>query len=317
MAEVDENKQVEVAIPADEPVTVDLGEPVSKGEQVGVDKSAPDEREAALAELRQQIEAEKSRAERERQAREQAERYAYEQETAAKTARVEVKDSNLRVILNAIEATEQAASAAERAYADAMAGADYQSAAKAQRAMAQAESQLLQLKNGKAAIEDQLQEAGKPDSGPRIDRMPRSSDPVEDMAATLTPKSAAWLRAHPDAAKNVNRLVAAHQAAVELEGIEPESPEYFAFIEGKLGIGEPVKVKDTKSSPAKAMASAPVSSSSSSSVGGRSYNGSTMTLSPAEVEFAVLNEPGMPRQKAIEVYARNKAALIREGKING
>jgi hypothetical protein len=41
-----------------------------------------------------------------------------------------------------------------------------------------------------------------------------------------------------------------------------------------------------------------------------------MTLSPQEVEFAMLAEPEMPRDKALEAYARNKAQLMREGKLN-
>ena len=41
-----------------------------------------------------------------------------------------------------------------------------------------------------------------------------------------------------------------------------------------------------------------------------------MVLSPAEVEQALLMEPDLPREKALEVYARSKQALIREGKLN-
>lgn len=321
MSEIDD-KELEVSIPADEPVTVNLGDDAPVIEKKTEPPAAPDvdEREQALAELRKQIEEERARAERERKAREQAEQYAREQEFAAKSAKVEVQDSNLRVILNAIEATEQAASGAERAYADAMAAGDYTQAAKAQRAMAQAESQLLQLKNGKSALEDRLQsqthEGRVASESPKIEKTAGRADPVEEMAAQLTPKSADWLRAHPAAANQVNKLVAAHQAAVELEGITPETPEYFAYIEGKLGFTTAKQTEKPQSAPAKAMASAPVSSSSSSGGGSRSGNGSSMTLSPAEVEFALLNEPNLPREKALETYARNKAALIREGKLS-
>lgn len=321
MSEIDD-KELEVSIPADEPVTVNLGDDAPVIEKKAETPTAPDvdEREQALAELRKQIEEERARAERERKAREQAERYAQEQEFAAKSAKVEVQDSNLRVILNAIEATEQAASGAERAYADAMAAGDYAQAAKAQRAMAQAESQLLQLKNGKSALEDRLQsqthEGRVASEAPKIEKTAGRADSVEEMAAQLTPKSAEWLRAHPSAANQVNKLVAAHQAAVELEGITPETPEYFAYIEGKLGFTTPKQTEKPQTAPAKAMASAPVSSASSSGGSSRSGNGSSMTLSPAEVEFALLNEPNLPREKALETYARNKAALIREGKLS-
>jgi hypothetical protein len=40
-----------------------------------------------------------------------------------------------------------------------------------------------------------------------------------------------------------------------------------------------------------------------------------MTLRPDEVEMAILAEPDLPRDKAIESYARNKAFLIKQGKL--
>jgi hypothetical protein len=41
-----------------------------------------------------------------------------------------------------------------------------------------------------------------------------------------------------------------------------------------------------------------------------------MTLAPSEVEVALLMEPELPRDKAIEAYARNKAVLIKQGKLS-
>jgi hypothetical protein len=41
-----------------------------------------------------------------------------------------------------------------------------------------------------------------------------------------------------------------------------------------------------------------------------------MVLSSAEVEMAILAEPELPRDKAIESYARNKAFLIKQGKLS-
>ncbi len=268
-----------------------------------------DEREETISDLKQQLEEQKAAAEAEKRARQQAEQYAREREKEVVTAKSEVEDSNLRVILNAIDATEQAAAAAERSYADAMAASDYSAASKAQRAMAQAEAQLLQLNNGKSALEERAKQPKQQGNGaaqPEIHPVEHQQDPVEVLAARLTPKSAAWVRAHPTAVRNVNRLTAAHQAAVELENIEVESPEYFAYIEQKLGMGnsdKPVR---------KAVSSAPVSSGSSSS---RPGGGNTMTLSAAEVEIAILSEPNLPRDKALESYAREKAQLIKEGKL--
>lgn len=300
MADVDEELKVQTD---DETPIVVEEEPKAKAEEP---KKEPDERESALAELKAQLEQQKIAAERERIAREQAEHYAREQAQRAEAAQTDVRDSRLGMIANAIDSTEAAASAAERAYADALAAGDYQTAAKAQRAMAQAESQLLQLRNGKSALEEQL---ARPAEGrveaPQYTPQPRNVDPLEDMASRLTPKSAAWLRANPSAASNVNKLTAAHTAAVELKGLEVESPAYFNYIEETLGIKPAQK--------AQAPASMPVSGGSSS--GGRSNDGG-IHLSSTEVEMAILSFPDLPRQKALEAYAKNKVALQKEGKLH-
>ena len=314
----DDDKDIAISTPDDEPVTVTLDEPDEPVAKKADKPKEPDEREVAIADLKRQLDEQKAAAERERQARENAERFARDQAMIAKTSKVEVKDANLRVILNAIDATEQYATSAELTYADAMATGDYALAAKAQRAMANAESKLLQYQNAKMAMEEQQappQEGRVRDDMPEFRPQPRQSvTTVEDMASRLTPKSADWLRAHPQAAGNVNKLIAAHQAAVELKGLTPESDDYFGFIEGELGISQPKK--EARQSSKASLASAPVNNGSSSprSTGGDRAN--SMHLSADEVERAVLDEPSLPRKQALEIYARNKLALIREGKLS-
>lgn len=318
MSDVDEKALDDVAAVKEEPVVVNLGDDAAPPpEKKPDDEPQPevDEREQALADLRKQLDEKTAAEARERAAREQAEKFARDQHLKVKTAEVEIQDSNLRTIVNAIDSVEQAAKAAVRAYADASANGDYEAAAEAQRSIARAESQLLQLNNGKRALEDRLQartEGRVQDDVPQF--RPQPQDPIEAMAANLTPKSAAWLRAHPDAAKHVSKLTAAHSAAVELEGIEVESPAYFEYIEKRLGMGEasPPKKEDPAPPRKQPIPSAPTNSGSGSG-GGNSP--SQMTLSPGEVEIAILNEPSLPRDKALEIYARNKAALIREGKL--
>ena len=309
MADIDDLNTETIEIPEEKPVVVELDEP-------NVEKKAhnePDEREIALKEMRAQYEEQKKRAEMERHARQQAEQYAYQQAQKANYAQAEVQDSNLRTILNAISADEQAAANAERVYADAIAAGDTALAAKAQREMAKAEARLVQLENGRRALEERLQATEGRVEEPEMPRFaPQPTDPVDALASRLTPKSAAWLRQHPEAANSVNKLTAAHQAAVELEGIQPESPEYFAYIEQKLGYSETPRQASRKSN----ISSAPVSSAGSMMSSRQSGSSSTMVLSPAEVEQALLNEPDLPREKALEFYAKNKAALIREGKLH-
>ena len=324
--EVKEEKPVEVTLPEETVTEVELSE-----KKATIDETKPqireladgksekvDDREKALQDLKKQYEHQKRVAEAERNARQQAEMYARQQAQQVGRAHNEVQDSNLRIIMNAIDATEQAAATAERDYAEAMAAGDYNLAAKAQRAIAQAESHLLQLNNGKQKLEEVLQQTTEgavyepqiPNFEPQIPQ-----DPVEMYASRLTPKSAQWLREHPDAANKIGKLTRAHQDALE-DGIAPESEDYFNYIEGRLGYSRSDSSENNAPRARKSMVSAPVASASSGISSRSNGSSSTMVLSPSEVEMAVLAEPDMSRDKAIEAYARNKAYLIKQGKLS-
>ena len=272
MADNEEIQQEVVDVPQEEPVVVKISETKEEKkerkerERSENTESPSDEREIALREMRAQYEEQKRRAEAERNARQQAEQYAYQQAQQAFRANAEAQDSNLRTIMNAIAADEQVAANAERIYADAMASGDSALAAKAQREMARIEARLLQLENGKRALEERLQTTEGRVAEPEMPRFApqQHMDPVEAVASQLTPKSAAWIRAHPEAATQIQKLTAAHSAAVQLKGYEPESPEYFKYVEKQLGLsrGDREDKGDRKSSKSN-ISSAPVSSSSS------------------------------------------------------
>lgn len=316
MADIDEIEGLDVDIPQEGPVEIKLDQPLDPK----ASEKAEDEREIALADLRKQLDEQRSFVEKERQARLQAEEAARRHSEDAEFAKIETHDSNLKVIVTAIQSTEHAATNAERAYADAMQAGDYTAAAKAQRAMAHAETQLAQLYHAKNNVESIIESRtteGRVEAPRQEQRQAEvPQDPVEMLASRLTPKSAAWLRDHPQAAGQINKLTAAHTAAVELEGIPVESPEYFSYIEQRLGLSGDKKPQSTSQPTKKAMASAPVNNSSSySNPTGRTSSGDTMHLTSAEVEMAILAEPDMPRQKALEAYARNKAECIRRGEL--
>jgi hypothetical protein len=69
------------------------------------------------------------------------------------------------------------------------------------------------------------------------------ADPVEAACAGLSERSAQWLRAHPDYVldqrKNA-KIRAAHFDAVA-EGLQEDSPEYFAHVERHVGLGDGAK----------------------------------------------------------------------------
>jgi len=317
----------EVELDTEKPAVAEKKAKISEVEEPRVEKKQTlDEREKALNQLKSQYEHQKRVADAEREARKKAEEFAKYQAQQVGYARNEVQDSNLKIILNAIDATEQAALNAEREYAESMAAGDFARAAKAQRLMAQAESHLLQLQNGKQRIEETLQystegavqEPEMPNFEPDV-----PPDPVEMYASKLAPKSAQWLREHPEVVNKIGRLTRAHQDAVE-DGYTPESPEYFNYIENRLGYSagrhadEDTETQQTVvqvAQPKKTVVSTPVSSNASIT-SPRSSSPNTMTLSAAEVEMAILAEPELSRDKAIESYARNKAFLIKQGKLS-
>lgn len=104
-----------------------------------------------------------------------------------------------------------------------LADGDFDEVAKATARIASAEAQRVLLENQRQAIE----------------RMPVSTgDPVEDFCAGRTEPTARWLRANPewvtDPRKNA-KLTGAHHLAIG-EGLEPDTPAYFAKVEEVIGL---------------------------------------------------------------------------------
>lgn len=256
--------------------------------------------EKGIEELRKQIE-------RERSARADAEKRAQEAAQQAYKARNEVSETNLQLVNNAIDTVKRNSDIAKMQYREAMAAGDYDRAADLQQEMSLNAAKLLQLENGKQAMESQP----KPEE-PKF----TPSDPVEALAAQLSPRSANWVRAHPEYAQDqrlTRKMVAAHQLVVS-DGFIPDTDEYFSAIEDALRINrnspppvrdeamaDAAKVTQRRSSPA----AAPVTRSGTG-MGSRSEIG---RLSPAEREMAAL------WKMSEEDYAKHKRALQKEGKI--
>jgi hypothetical protein len=114
-------------------------------------------------------------------------------------------------------------SAAQASYSDAFERGDFATAGEATARIAAAESRKVLLENQRQALA----------------RMPMSTgDPVEDYCAGRTDPTATWLRAHPDwvtdSRKNA-KLVGAHHSALG-EGLEPDTSDYFEFVEKQIGL---------------------------------------------------------------------------------
>jgi hypothetical protein len=288
---------------ADEEVVVkDAPEEAAPGDAVEEGEISPDVG----------IEALKIQLEQERAARVEAEnRFRAANETANR-ASAEVQDSNLQLITSAIDTVNRTNFMLKRDYARAMAGGDYEQAAEIQSQMSLNSAKLLQLENGKAALEQRI--ANPPPKQPEA-----PLDPVEEVASQLSPRSAAWVRAHPECVRDKRlymKMVGAHNIAVA-DGFQADTDEYFAEIERQMGYRKPQttvpreEAEEPTSMAAKPMAkkpqppAAPSSRAASNGSSGRN----TVTLTAAEREMAGIM--GMTPEE----YAKNKVALKKEGKL--
>jgi hypothetical protein len=260
------------------------------------------EPEEGLQSLRNQLEKERAtRIEMERRARAMAQ--------TAFQAKNEAQDSNLHLVTNAIESVKQNTEVLKSNYSQAMSAGDYDRAAEYQQAMSNNAAKLLQLEQGKQALENMPKQQAPANIG--------VSDPVEALASQLSPRSAAWVRKNPQFAtdpRQYQKMLAAHNL-VTADGIAPDTDEYFDSVESILRVrrSEPVQQSDDPMSDAAKPTqrrTPPPAAPVSRSGGGPGSRPNTVRLTSQEREMASMM--GM----TVEEYAKNKLALQKEGKLN-
>lgn len=258
------------------------------------------------------VETLRAQLENERRARVEAENRANTEAQTAHQAKIDVADNQLQLVTSAIARVQEASDQLEGAYAQALEAQDHRAAAKIQRQLAANEARLLQLENGKAAMEAEP----KPTAPQPIRTM--APDPVEQFASQLTKQSAAWVRQHPDCVTDpvrYHQMLAAHNQMVK-DGVQPDTPAYFKGVEAML-FGEPepgaeaaahresgedpmAEAAQKATERARPPPAAPVSRGGST--------GRSASLTAAEREIA--ESCGMTPEE----YARNRENLKREGR---
>jgi rubrerythrin len=248
----------------------------------------------------------RKRLDEERQARYEAERKAQEAMYNVAQARNEVEDTNLHLVTNAIGTLKQNSSILKDRYKAAMEVSDYDAVAEIQQEMANNSTKLTELERGKAAME----------SRPRTEmpQMQTVADPVEALASQLSPRSAEWVRSHPEYATNANlreKMIAAHRLAVA-DNMAPDSEGYFEYVEDILKIRKsaPVQQEETSaaSKPVQRRSSPPSAPVSRSGTGDGSRP-NVVRLTSEEREMASMM--GMTDKQ----YAESKLKLIEEGRL--
>jgi hypothetical protein len=284
---------------------IDLGEDPKPAEDIIVEKS--EEKPAEADPVDNTLETLKEQLENERRARQEAQRRASEAEYSAYEAKGEVQDTSLHLVSNAIDTVIQNNNILKANYRDAMAMGDFDTAADIQSEMSSNAAKLLQLEQGKQALENQPRQPAP---------TPYVADPVEALASQLSPRSADWVRRNPEYATDprlYQKMLAAHNLAMA-DDIPADSDDYFAAIEDTLRIR-----RQDNSGDYDAMAdaakptqrrSAPPAAPVSRSGGGGGSKPNRVTLTAAEREMASMM--GMTPEE----YGRNKLTLQKEGKLN-
>ncbi len=190
-------------------------------------------------------------------------------------------------------------------YAEAMSAGEYERAAKIQRAMTANETKLEQLKYGYAEMQKAPPQRQLPEAPP-----PSHRETLSQIIDSVSPESARWLeenKSHIRDQNDIQDMFNAHNSAVS-RGISPDTPQYFAFIERRLGIDSQQEEESVMSSASKPTArkaappAAPVNRTSSSK--------NSATLTKAEAEMA--QSLGMSHKE----YWTHQQALKKEGKLS-
>ena len=245
----------------------------------------------------------------EQAARVAAEQRAREAESGEVKAKTDVQATQLDLVKGAIATVTQSLDVLEGKYAEAAAAGDWAAAAKVQREIGTNSARLLQLENGKTALE----KAPKP-------VVRESNDPVEQFTANMTPRSAAWVRSHPEYVRDARlnrKMIRAHEDATD-EGIKPDTDEYFSAIEKSLGLstapagdgeGDTEIALSDAAKPTSQRSPPPAGAPVSRSGNGNGSRPNVVRLTAEQREIAKLN--GMTDEE----YARQIVALRAEGRL--
>jgi hypothetical protein len=246
----------------------------------------------------------KKKLEQETLARAEAEERARQTAHKLNQAYNDVEDSNISLITSAIETVKRENEYLKNEYKNALALSDFDRVAELQEAMSGNAAKLLQLENGKQSMQNKPRQ-----------QAPDYSNPVEQFASQLSPRSADWVRRHPQCVTDQRlqqKMIAAHNLAVA-DGYAPDSDDYFGFIEDTLKINrKPQQNTDSEEANPLSSASKPASRQApppAAPANRGSTRPNVVRLTRAEADTARMF--GMTEQE----YAKNKIALQKEGKM--
>ena len=318
-------------------VVIEFEDDAPPATEGGAPPKTEDREPVSQEDLRALLERGKRQIEAERQARDRAEARAAELERAAQEAqgalrtqtgaRFQAEESALDV---AISAAEREADALVAQIGQLQADGNFADAAKMQRALARAEANAASLSERKASLAT-ARLAAATEAPPTVTRQDAPAAGQIDLSRYSQPQRK-WIRDHPEYLEDDKlrtRLAGAHFLAVS-EGCEIDSPEYFAVLEnaydkhfqrpgGAEATPEPAQTTSRQGAPAM-----PVTRRAP----GAPPAPNTIRLTPEEREAADITMPDVPENSyrdsngtlmpgRYELYVKNRAALVKQGRLMG
>ncbi len=290
-------------------ITVEKVEPPVVEQEIAVEKVAesPKQRKGDVISAAEGVEELKRKLAAEAAGRQDAERREYQAKVEASRARNDADATGMQLVESAIGALKGSKMALREAYKQALANQDFDRAAEVNDEMTSAAARLAQLESAKVQMTNR----------PKQQQMqPVSSDPVEAMASQLTPRSAAWVRSHPEYARNDrlrDKMIAAHNLAVA-DGFVADTDDYFHEVEAALKIAKPSHETDDATSENRdrptGRRSSPAAAPVSRSGGAPGSNPRVVRLTADEIEIAEMSK------MTPEEYARAKMALKQEDRLH-
>lgn len=228
----DEEKDVEVQVDAP---------PVEGPEVEAVVEAVPPKTvvtaDEGIEALKRKMEEANARAEAEATKRAAAEREAAEANARMKGSYIAAKNAEYGQVTGAISNIEGALASLEKEYEEAALIGDGAKMGKLARDMARANVNLETLETAKQRMVAEAERMRR-EPPPEAPRAPTSvKETVQRLAEGTTPLSAAWLRDNASrftSEAQINKMARAHLDALD-DGIQVESPEYFALVENRLG----------------------------------------------------------------------------------
>ncbi len=271
----------------------------------------------------------------ERIKRVEAERLAHDRGTTVAISKAQAAESDYHAVANALSKATSDAAEFKRAHQAALEAGDYAAASDAADKMAEAKAKLVQLGDGKAALEDRVRQARATADAATKAEAPKAevhTDPLEQFitGSGLPPKAQSWFRTHPECAPTNNKAnyykaLAAHESILS-EGVADGSDDYYKKLDQAMGFAvsdkaadveveqddgddEPVVAVEKAAKPAPKRVAAPVARDS---IMQRRADGKvTLRLSAEQAKMA--DEIGMSRTN----YAKYLLKAEQDGKLGG